>query len=165
MNSAPNINFHDITDDKRWKQEVTTLLNIKSLSKEINEAFHTAWTVAGHHIRSQIEDDILLAKLLWHMLPTYSGEDITLYRGENLNRWKEGSIGFCWTTSKETASMFGSGLNAWGAGGVLLSCECKADWIISGPSKHSKYLGEDEYTVDPGQISGIEMIRTYPPIG
>jgi hypothetical protein len=119
--------------------------------------------VSGHDIRSQIDDDILLGRLLRHVLPKYTGENIILYRGENLDRWKERSIGFSWTKSRDTASMFGSGLNAVGGGGVLLSCKCKADWIIASPNEHSIYLDEYEYTVDPSQISGITVLEVYDP--
>lgn len=157
-------NFRAITEERRWKQEAEKFLGTESFSEEFVIHFHSVWTVSGHHIRSQIGDDILLAKLLWHVLPKYPGPDITLYRGENLERWKAGSIGFCWTPSQEIASMFGRGLNARDTGGMLLSCECKADWIISAPNKHSKYLGEDEYTVDPGQLVGVERLIGYAPI-
>jgi len=155
--------FRTITKEKKWKHEAIRLLSTESFSQDFIKDFHTTWIVSGRHIRSQIEDDNLLVRLLRHMLPKYTGEDIRLYRGENLDRWEERSIGFCWTTSRDMASMFGSGLNAVGGGGVLLSCKCKADWIISPPNEHSNYLEEYEYTVDPSQISGINVLEVYDP--
>jgi hypothetical protein len=98
------------------------------------------------------------------VLPRYSGKELVLYRGENVQMWKKNLIGFCWTTSKDTARMFGRGLNSVPAGGLLIKCDCKADWIISGPSAHSRYLGEEEYTVDPFQISNIQLLEQYEPI-
>jgi len=159
-----NNNFRAVTDEKRWKQEAANLLDTESFPEDFISDFHSAWTQAAHHIRSQIGDDIQLSKLLWHVLPRYTGPDVKLYRGENIDRFKEGSIGFCWTPSVETASMFGRGLNATGIGGVLLSCKCKSEWIISAPNEHSVRLGEKEHTVDPGKISGIKILSEYAPI-
>ena len=104
-----NDKFRTITEEKRWKQEVVTLLDTDIISQELAEQFHSIWIEKGHHIRSQIGDDIQLSKLLWHVLPRYTGPDVKLYRGENIDRYKLGSIGFSWTPSVETASMFGRG--------------------------------------------------------
>ncbi|MFQ5774762.1 MAG: hypothetical protein ACE5GS_09615, partial [Kiloniellaceae bacterium] len=151
-----------ITNEQRWKLEAEALLDEHSFSQDFIEAFHTTWTVAAHHIRSQIGDDRKLVKLLRQLLPKYDGPNIKLYRGENLERWREKQVGFCWTRSVETARMFGRRLNATGMGGVLLVCQCSAASIIAGPSKHSEYLGEEEFTVDPFRIERIVVAETYP---
>ncbi len=61
--------------------------------------------------------------------------------------------------------MFGRGLNATGAGGVLLKWQASNDAIIAGPSAHSLYLGESEYTLDLSESSEIEAIEQYPSSG
>lgn len=155
--------LQQITNEKRWKLEAESLMEARSFSQDFIEAFHTTWTVAGHHIRSQIGDDRKVVKLLRQVLPKYDGPDIKLYRGENLERCREKQVGFCWTRSVETARMFGRGLNATGMGGVLLVCQCSATSIIAGPSKHSEYLEEEEFTVDPFRIDEIVVAETYPP--
>ena len=67
-----------------------------------------------------------------------SGPALHLFRGENLNRWREGQVGFCWTSKRDVAAMFARGLNAF-QGGVLLACHVQPEWIISGIHSHSDY--------------------------
>lgn len=157
--------LRQITNEQRWNLKAEALLAEHSFSQDFIEAFHTTWTVAGHHIRSQVGDDRMVVKLLRRLLPKYDGPNVRLYRGENLERWREKKVGFCWTRSIETARMFGRGLNATGIGGVLLVCQCSVASIITGPSKHSEYLGEEEFTIDPFGIVGIVVVETYPSSG
>ena len=156
--------LRNITREQKWKHESVSLLKENSFSLEFITAIHTTWIESGHHIRSQIGNDTLLVKLLRHILPNYNGGDLVLYRGENFDRWKENSIGLCWTKSIDVARMFGRGLNSVHHGGLLLTCNCKADWIISGPNAHSGNLGESEYTVDPLKISDFKVLERYNPI-
>ncbi len=155
--------FRKITEEKAWRREAELFLRQKDISEVFVRDFHTSWIEKGHDIRAQIQDDELLVKLLEHVLPKYSGKALILYRGENLIRWEKGSIGLCWTDSIDVARMFGRGLNARDSGSLLLSCDFEADWIISSPNAHSKWLGENEYTVNPFKISNISVLEKYPP--
>jgi len=153
--------FSKITETKSWLIETNKLLDENTFTDEFVNNFHTTWTVSGHRIREQLNDDTKLEKLLRHVMPKYNGKKVLLYRGENQERWKNNQIGFCWTTSKEKACMFGRGLNSIPSGGLLLSCNCKANWIIAGPSDHSKYLAESEYTVEPSLLKNISVLSQY----
>lgn len=153
--------FRKITKSKAWKDKAKEILCAPEFGPCFINDFHTAWTESGHHIREQIGDDAYLVKLLRHVLPKYKGGSLILFRGENYPRWINKEIGLCWTSKKNTARMFGRGLNAFHSGGVLLKCIVQSDWIISGPSAHSHYLGELEYTIDPGALSGIEVVEKY----
>jgi len=155
--------FRTITREEHWQSEAEIILGKKQFSPRFIEGFHTHWVESAHRIRSQVGDDIQLSRMLRRILPKYTGGDLVLYRGENVNRWNEKSIGFCWSTSVEVARMFGRGLNAVDSGGLLLSCNCKADWIISGPNEHSKYLGESEFAVDPQMLSDTDIVEKYEP--
>jgi hypothetical protein len=57
--------------------------------------------------------------------------------------------------------MFAEGLNAVNSGGMLLSCVCKKDWVITTPNSHSNYLGEGEYIIDILKVSNIQATETY----
>jgi hypothetical protein len=114
-------------------------------------------------MREQIADDRLLVRLLRHLLPPYSGESLTLYRGENLTRWERGSVGLAWTETIDVARMFGRGLNAANSGGVLLRGTFDPTAIISSTDAHSSYLGEAEVTVDPFSGADIVVLETFPP--
>ena len=58
--------------------------------------------------------------------------------------------------------MFGRGLNAVGAGGVLLRARFEPEAIISGPNAHSNYLGEKQFTIDPFAQTAIAAVEFYP---
>jgi len=153
----------EITEKGDWSSEAKKILEINSFSPEFVENFHTTWIVNGHHIRAQIKSDELLVKLLEHVLPIYSGANINLYRGENLDRWESNYVGLCWTPLIKVAQMFGRGLNAVGNGGVLLSCYVEKESIIAGPNEHSMHLGEHQYTVNPKKLREIKTIEIYLP--
>lgn len=156
--------IRNITKDRRWKGECELLFKQARFSKEFIEAFHTHWVESAHQIRSQVADDVCLIKLLRHIFPQYAGNSALLYRGESIDRFRVGSIGLCWTVSVEMARMFARGLNAVNSGGVLLSCVCDKDWIITGPNRHSKYLGEEEYIVDILKVTGIKATEKFKPL-
>ncbi|MGP1383846.1 MAG: hypothetical protein ACTS2F_09825 [Thainema sp.] len=155
--------FQRITQHGNWGLFATQLLQDSKPSEEISQEFSTHWIVAGHKIREQLGDDRYLVRLLRHMLMPYKGGAVTLYRGENLARWQERSIGFAWTTDIKVARMFGSGLNAIDSGGVLLEGTFSSEAIISEPNAHSKWLGEEQFTVDPFYETIIREIEFFPP--
>lgn len=158
-----NDEFEKVTRAQEWQERAVALVDCECLPDEYQSRFHIYWTVAGHHIREQIDNDVLLSRVLAIALPKYHGESKILYRGENLARWNNKRIGFCWSDNIETARMFGRGLNATNSGGVLLRIRTDDNVIIAGPSTHSKYLGESEYTIDPFKIQGgVEALEFYP---
>lgn len=144
-----------------WRQLFRRLITCPPLNDAISERFHTKWHVSHHYIRELIADDALLTDMLWVWLPRYSGPGLLLYRGENIDRFERGAIGSAWTDQKETARMFASGLNAEGKGGVILQVQAPAEAIIAGPSKHSDWLGESEFTVDWRSLGKIEQLHQF----
>jgi hypothetical protein len=154
----------EITSTNRWRAVAESIVLGGQPLPVSTDDFATYWIVAGHQMREQIEDDRLLCNLLRRVLPRYLGDTITLYRGENLDRWRTGTIGFAWTPSIETARMFARGLNAISAGGVLLFGTFEPCSIISGPNSHSNYLQEDQFTIDPFLTKDIQRLETYPPL-
>ncbi len=146
----------------RWVEFVKSIDNAEPASIAMKNSFHSQWVVSGAFIREKINNDSILLKLLTLLLPTYDGGSLELYRGENKARFDKGRIGFCWTTDIAVAKMFGSGLNAYKSPGLLLRAEAPAFSILSGPNAHSRYLGENEFTVNPSLLACITVIETYP---
>ena len=151
--------------ERLWRPAVTAITRLGKPHTTISMKIHSLWTERGHRIREQVLDDGMLLDALRILLPTYNGSGLTLYRGENFDRWKRRSFGFAWTPSKDVARMFARGLNAaHGEGGILLCVDALCEAIIAAPSQHSIYLQEYEYVVDPRQLLRIEPIEQFPSI-
>ncbi|MES2728988.1 MAG: hypothetical protein V4621_02670 [Pseudomonadota bacterium] len=146
-------------------RSVQDILLGQELTTEQKEDVHTFWTECGHKVREKVKNDLQLELLLKRTLPAYTGSKITLYRGENIERYKNQKIGFCWTENQKTARMFARGLNSQPTGGVLLECCFEKEQIFAAPSPHSVYLGEYEYTVAPSTINfnQITILESFPP--
>lgn len=157
------VDFRKTTEQKGWKLRTQLLLEVSNISVEMKEEFGTYWIEAGHHIREQISDDRQLVRFLRHLLPPYDGDALTLFRGESLERWINGTVGLAWTPKIEVARMFASGLNSVGSGGVLLAGRFEAKAIISGSNPHSCYLGEEQLTVDPFYGTNLMAIERFAP--
>lgn len=147
-----------------WRRLFVAMINLPPCSPELADQFHNRWHVCHHLVRELVEDDELLLKMLWIWLPRYEGDDLVLFRGENVDRFEKRVLGSAWTDREDVAERFASGLNAVGKGGVVLRAVVSASAIIAGPSRHSKWLGEYEYTVDIRQLKGVDAVATYPAI-
>jgi hypothetical protein len=158
-NIAP---LREITSAAAWRGVVESFLAGSAHLPSSPEDFGTYWIEGGHRIREQVADDRLLVKFLRAVLPPYAGGSITLFRGENQDRFSAGLVGFSWTPDSKVASMFAKGLNAVGSGGVLISTTLDSPAIISGPNAHSVYLGEQQFTVDPFAATGIRSVAVFP---
>ena len=146
-----------------WRALVRDLARLPPSSEQLAERFHTQWHVCHHFLRELVDDDALIIDMLWVWLPRYQGPDMVLYRGKNIDRFEAGRIGTAWSDKQETAEMFAGGLNAVGKGGVVLRATVPATAIIAGPSKHSLYLGESEFTIDIRKVTEFETVCTFPP--
>jgi hypothetical protein len=99
------------------------------------------------------------------LLPRYTGDNRTVYRGESVDRWLRRNCGFAWSSRIEVARDFARVLNAIEPdGGVLLSTLAPANSIIAGPSEHSQGLGEDEYVIDRRKLVEVVYIETFPAV-
>lgn len=160
----PLIEGPDVEHHRReWRALFNELIACPPKDPAIADRFHTQWHVSHHLIRELVADDGLLTDLMWVWLPRYQGPSMLLYRGENIDRFVAGRIGTAWTDKQETAEVFASGLNAVAQGGVILRVAAPAVAIVAGPSKHSIYLGESEFTIDVRRIGNIETVVRFPP--
>lgn len=149
-----------------WRQACIDLITDAPATVNQDSA-HACFTEFGHRVREKLEDDRLLVSALRQLLPTFvgvgAGQGLVLYRGENLDRYHDGRVGLCWSPTRTVAEMFGRGLNAMaGQGGCLLQAYAPSHAIIAGPNSHSRWLGEEEYLVDPRLAENIELVVRYP---
>lgn len=147
-----------------WREMVGSLTLLPPCSELLAERFHIQWHVCHHFLRELGDDDDLLLPMLWVWLPRYQGPGLTLYRGENVDRFEAGRIGTAWSNKAETADMFAQGLNAIGKGGVILRTVAPTEAIIAGPSIHSaQWLDESEFTIDTRKLGVIESVARFKP--
>ena len=153
--------LRDVTEAGGWATVARSLVN-SGTSSAFREDFDTYWIEAGQSIRAQVKDDRLLTRLLREALPPYAGEDLTLYRGENLRAYERCHVGFAWTPRIEVARGFASAVNVTPWGGVLLEGCFPRGAIISGPNAHSVHLDEHQFTVDPFSGTEVQVLEKYP---
>jgi hypothetical protein len=158
--SSPLIGQHRI----EWRALFTLLRSVPPRDRATSESFHSQWHACHGFIRELVDADELLLDALWVWLPRYEGSDMQLYRGENIDRLESGRTGSAWSSNLETAKCFASGLNAVAKGGVLLQTKAPVSAIIAGPSNHSIYLSESEFTIDTRKLIAVEELGRYPPI-
>ncbi|HED2431461.1 hypothetical protein I5398_01105 [Citrobacter freundii] len=161
--SAESRYLEKVFDNNSWDELLAMQTIGDSITPELKSAFHLFWIVSGHFIRERIGNDEKLLDLLRAFLPPYDGDGMFLFRGENIDRFNDSRIGFCWTQTQKKAEQFARGLNACGKGGILLKAWVPAASILAGIHPHSVNLGENEITVDSTGIEQIEIIRQYPP--
>lgn len=153
-----------IYESGKWAEFVRDSRTQGKLTNEVQTAFHLFWIERGHFMRSRLNDDELLLRILKALLPPLKVESgLWLYRGENLDCYQAGVIGFCWTAQEEKALPFARSFNSFGSGGVLLKAWVPASSILAGIHPHSTYLGEDEITVNKFEIEQVQALQTFPP--
>jgi len=145
-----------------WRTFVAELASSAPSSLEEAERFHEHWHVCHHYLRELVDDEPAVLAMLRVWLPQYAGPDMTLYRGENLDRLEAGRVGIAWTPNIETARIFARGLNAQGKGGAVIRCLVPAAAIVAGPSRHSEHIQEAEFTADPRDLR-VQVLERHPP--
>lgn len=145
-----------------WSAFVFNLKKTGTCTPELQEAFHLMWVESGHRIRARVRNDRKLLKVMRTLLPAYEGEGQWLYRGESIDRYRSGKLGFCWTNDQSVAAMFARGLNNVGSGGVLLKAWAPASAILADIHPHSGiWLKENEITVNWYSIEHLQVIQEY----
>lgn len=155
--------FDAMRSAKSYRRLIKHASKAKTVPPAFRERFHTAWTVEGFRWREAVDDDALISRALRAILTPYEGTSLTLFRGERAAQHDTGKLGFNWTQKREVAEMFASGLcSLYEGGGILLTATAPTAAIISPPSAHSQYLGEDEFIVDPDLLTQVVQLVRYP---
>jgi hypothetical protein len=151
-----------VRNQSEWQGFLAALAKTKP-SDELAAQFRRRWHECHHFMRELVEDDALMNRVARAWLPPYAGPAMTLWRGENIDRFEANQLGLAWSDMVETAELFARGLNATGRGGVVLKANVPASAIIAGPSLHSIQLDEREFTVDTALLGLVTEVRCYPP--
>ena len=146
-----------IHENKLWNFLLSNC-DFDSVTQIFKDEFHQFWIERGMSIRAQINNDELLRNLLRKLLSPYQDEKITLYRGEDINDYRENRIGFCWTNDLRIAKRFAT-RNAYNGIKLILSGIFDKDSIITKIHFEDDYMDESEYIVDPFKITNITIIE------
>jgi hypothetical protein len=121
------------------------------------------WVEQGDHIRSEVDDDIVLNKALWSLLPPYIGPaPLTLYQGETLWNRRRRTYGQAWTTDVKVARNAALGpFRSFEGGSVLLKTIASRQAIISAPAHGEDRYGEQEYLVDRRRLERVEVVERF----
>ena len=145
-----------------WAEAVTPVLGWRSDQKHA-KALLSLWMVYGlWSVPRGLKDRLpLILDTLKRHLPTYRGDPPVLYRGQSLERFRNGVIGIAWTPNIEKAVVFAKYRET---DGVVLHLNATSEMIVTAMrnwSARTLILEEDEHLVDPRLAAGrISVVRT-----
>jgi len=135
---------------------------LENVSETVRMAFLGIWEVHGDALRGEIRQDVTLIDGLWRLLPSYSGPQMTLFRGESARNRRYRTYGLSWTADKDVAEDFAEyAARHEVGGGVLLRCVAPATAIISAPAIQGDRYGEQEYLVDRRRLTSIDVLERF----
>jgi hypothetical protein len=142
-----------------WRAALDKLRNGPGPDPAMAAALLSFWFTYGLHSipRALKENLVHLVDVFAHLLPSYAGPGLTLYRGELEARYAAGIYGIAWTPLIEKARQFARRREPDEGQGVVLKIDATPDMIVAALREHSQHtltLEEDEYIVDPRKIKG-----------
>jgi hypothetical protein len=122
---------------------------------------HT-WRWHGDHLRSEVNDDLVLTAALRVLLPRYTGPGLTLYRGDSALNRRRRTYGLSWSASVVTAANFARGpWRSFTGGSVLLRAPVPPEAIVCATALHGDEHDEAEYLVDRRYLRRVDVIKRY----
>jgi hypothetical protein len=147
-----------------WKRAFRRAAKLDALPANVRSAFLRIWVHHGDHIRSEVNDDLVLIRGLRRLLPTYRGaRPLTLYRGESVYNWKRRTYGLAWSGKSDVAHGFAEkGLyRTFEGGSVLLKVVAPPQNIICTVTPRYDRYTEQEYLVDRRGLKGVTAVQRY----
>lgn len=141
--------------DRRKTQTLLSLWNTRGL-----------WSLP----RALGDDLATFTDAVRYFAPPYSGDALTLYRGQSRERYERGVFGIAWTGRLVIAEQFARNRST---SGVVLRLRASSDLIIAkvanfistpktNPARKLEF--EDEYLVDPRDLTGrVKVVSTFQP--
>jgi hypothetical protein len=145
-----------------WHEAIAQLITGTGPDEDLGRALLGFWISYGFHIASSLKGDLILVDAFKYLLPPYDGPALKLYRGELHSRHVERTYGFSWTSNLSVATMFASRRQITGEGrAVTLEIEATSEMIAVLPGKHTSWLGEEEYVIDPRLIEAVRVLEVF----
>lgn len=142
-----------------WRKAVDQLLYGPSPNEARGSALLSFWNNFGLHSIGRGLKEYLphIVDAFKYLLPPYTGEGLTLYRGEVESRHECGVYGISWTPVLDKAKQFAAIRSPQEGQGIVVKIEATPTMIVAALnqfSQHTLTLGEDEYLVDPRLLRG-----------
>ena len=123
-----------------------------------------AWVGAGDHIRSEVDDDLILIRGLRRLLPSYRGPPRTFYRGESVYNWKRRTYGLSWSGQVDVArgfaeSSYVGSYRYFEGGSVLVKVVARSHNMICAVT--DDHYVEEEYLLDRRGLKGVTAVQRY----
>jgi hypothetical protein len=147
-----------------WTEVMIALARLPEISGRMKKAWLSSWVFSGDHIRSEVDNDLVLIKALWKLLPPYRGPSLRLYRGESMFNRRRRTYGLSWTSKVVIATDFARGVYQTSDGGsVLLQTDAPTAAIICAPRFHTRQInyGEFEYLVDRRKLTAVTVVERF----
>jgi hypothetical protein len=112
-----------------WERAFRRAAKLDGLPANIRSAFLRVWVRSGDHIRSEVNNDLVLIRGLRRLLPLYRGaHPLTLYRGESVYNWKRRTYGLSWSGQSDVGRGFAEkGMYRTFEGGSVLQYHLRRD--------------------------------------
>jgi len=143
-----------------WREAFALIAGLDEVHPRIQANFEVEiWPSAGAPLRRAIADDDVLADALWRLFlsPPYGGAGEMLCRGQSLEAFEKGRIGFSWTIWPKVAKLYAYARSYAHCGpAVILRAFVQPEAIISitGSAEGGEWL------VDPRLVKDVEVIGT-----
>lgn len=147
--------------EQGWRKIILVVRRHPSPPAAFKRWFRDAlWVPHGDAVRTEVNDDLLLADALRVLLPSYRGAPIRLWRGESLGNRRRRTYGLSWSRDAVVAESFATGARRLYTGGsVLLETVAPPEAVIcSVPSRTSR---EQEVLIDRRRLQTVRVLARY----
>jgi hypothetical protein len=145
-----------------WRLAFMQAAKLENVPVVIKKAFMKIW-VEDKTIRLKIGNDFLAIAGLRVLLPSYSGPDVHLFRGETFYARRRRTYGMSWTEDIATAIKFANDPRRLSIGGsVVLETIAPSTAIIAATYMIDDPYKEREYLVDRRQLKSVKVVYRYP---
>jgi hypothetical protein len=150
-----------------WKRAFRRAAKLDGLPANVRSGFLRVWVRSGDHIRSEVDDDLILIRGLRRLLPLYRGaRPLTLYRGDSVYNWKRRTYGLAWSGQSDVGREFAEQgpYRTFEGGSVVLRVVAPPQNIICTVTPPYDRYGEKEYLVDRCGLKGVTAVQRYPQV-
>ena len=140
-----------------WRLAMGRVGKLPRVSRDIQDAFQSIW-IESKRLAKRIDDRPVLARALRVLMPGYTGESLTLYRGANALERRCHAYGFSWTENIEVARKFAEQYVYPPFEGIVLKTCAPQEAILLVRQRGGSY-DEDEVVVDPFQLREVSVVE------